>query len=48
MMCRKQKGLAMNGENPVKIYVAETKIVSLSSDFQCHEKKGAKNGAKLD
>jgi len=31
MMYQKQKGLAMNTENPERIYIIETKIVSPSS-----------------
>ena len=40
-MFSKQKGLAMNSENLVKIYVNETKIVSLLSGGQGQGKKGA-------
>jgi hypothetical protein len=29
-MCQKQKGLAMNGENSLEIYIIENKTVSLS------------------
>jgi hypothetical protein len=37
----------MNGKNLAKIYVVETKTVSLSSVAGVMEKKGAKNGGKL-
>jgi hypothetical protein len=39
-MYQKTKWLAMNRENLAKIYVIETKIVSLSPGGQGHEKKG--------
>jgi hypothetical protein len=40
MMYQKQKGLAMIGENLAKIYVIETKIVSLYPGDEGHGKKG--------
>jgi hypothetical protein len=40
MMYQKQKGLAMDGENLAKIYIIETKTVSLSSLARATGKKG--------
>ena len=42
MMFLKQKGLAVNSENSSKIYIIETKIVSLSSVAGVVEKKRGK------
>jgi hypothetical protein len=39
-MYQKQKGLAMDGENPAKIYIIETTRVSLSSLARATGKKG--------
>jgi hypothetical protein len=42
-MCQKQNGLAMNGENPEKIYFGETKIISrLPVARVVGEKRGSK------
>jgi hypothetical protein len=39
-MYQKQKGLAMNNENLAKTYVAESKVVSLSSAARIMGKRG--------
>jgi hypothetical protein len=39
-MYQKQKGLAMNSENPAKIYIIENIIVSLSSAAMAMKKRG--------
>jgi hypothetical protein len=41
IMYQKHKGLAMNSENLVKIYVIENKIVSLSHGGRSSGKKGS-------
>ena len=41
-MFQKQKGLAMNHENLAKIYIIETKIVSLSPVARAMGKRGIK------
>jgi hypothetical protein len=41
-MFQKQKGLAMNRKNLAKIYIIETKIVSLSPVTGAMEKRGIK------
>ena len=47
MMCQKQNGLAMIGENLGNIHVIESKIVSLFSVAGAKKKGGLKNGADI-